>query len=147
MNLSRKEFLKKTAILSSGLIILPAVGELTGCSAAGEFLKVAVSPKGIIKYDVTNSLKKPGEAVLLEPDKTDSRVLLIRKKDSTFITLSLVCTHRGCELSKRRDYLECPCHGSEFNFDGNVIKGPAGKSLRSFMTEFDGKNTVTIFLE
>jgi nitrite reductase/ring-hydroxylating ferredoxin subunit len=45
--------------------------------------------------------------------------------------VSLRCTHLGCLLrfnSAERSW-DCPCHGSRFDVDGNVLEGPATKPL------------------
>ncbi|OCR02792.1 (2Fe-2S)-binding protein [Oscillatoriales cyanobacterium USR001] len=42
-----------------------------------------------------------------------------------------VCTHLGCtvEWKTERSRFECPCHGSQYDAQGRVIKGPAKRSL------------------
>lgn len=42
-----------------------------------------------------------------------------------------VCTHLGCtvEWKTERSRFECPCHGSQFDAQGRIIKGPAKRSL------------------
>jgi nitrite reductase/ring-hydroxylating ferredoxin subunit len=42
------------------------------------------------------------------------------------------CTHLGCVLRKNdaEGSWDCPCHGSRFDKDGNVIQGPAISGLR-----------------
>lgn len=44
--------------------------------------------------------------------------------------LSLVCTHLGCIVGETNDGFACPCHGSRFDRDGHVVRGPAPRALR-----------------
>lgn len=39
------------------------------------------------------------------------------------------CTHAGCALGIKNDAIECPCHGSKFELDGSVSRGPATEPL------------------
>ncbi|HHU16719.1 MAG TPA: FAD-dependent oxidoreductase [Clostridiales bacterium] len=46
--------------------------------------------------------------------------------------VNTTCTHMGCELNwnpAERSW-DCPCHGSRFSYDGDVIEGPAVKNLK-----------------
>jgi cytochrome b6-f complex iron-sulfur subunit len=45
--------------------------------------------------------------------------------------LSAVCTHLGCIARYKSDekVIACPCHGSRFDLEGNVIHGPAPRPL------------------
>ncbi len=55
--------------------------------------------------------------------------IVINKKEKTTV-LSAHCTHLGCIINKEENgHLVCPCHGSEFDLDGNAINGPAYKPL------------------
>ena len=42
------------------------------------------------------------------------------------------CTHLGCELeyNKTTNTWDCPCHGSRFDRNGNLIDGPSQKDLK-----------------
>jgi len=41
------------------------------------------------------------------------------------------CTHAGCLLTNVVDgAIVCPCHGSRFNLDGEVTRGPAVAPLK-----------------
>ena len=45
--------------------------------------------------------------------------------------LSAVCTHLGCITRYLSDEnaIACPCHGSRFDLEGNVVHGPAPRPL------------------
>ncbi len=45
--------------------------------------------------------------------------------------LSAVCTHLGCitRFLSDQNVIACPCHGSRFDLEGNVVQGPAPRPL------------------
>jgi len=50
-----------------------------------------------------------------------------RRDDGTLVAVSPTCTHLGCRLNwntAERSW-DCPCHGSRFTPDGDVLQGPA----------------------
>jgi len=59
------------------------------------------------------------------------RAYVIRRRDG-FRALSSVCTHLGCvtRYEPGEETIACPCHGSRFSLDGEVLAGPAPRSLR-----------------
>jgi Rieske Fe-S protein len=60
-----------------------------------------------------------------------------RQADGSITALDDRCTHLGCrqKWNPQRQLFECPCHGSEFDIEGNVKRGPATRSLpRLFVT-------------
>jgi cytochrome b6-f complex iron-sulfur subunit len=76
-------------------------------------------------------------------------IIVFRTGQTTFKALSLVCTHQGCNIDWVNSSMQfqCPCHGSKFDKDGNVIQGPASRNLQSFRTEYKSDtNEVVIYL-
>jgi len=59
------------------------------------------------------------------------RNVLIRRDPEGVFAISLVCTHLGCITRVESDgSFTCPCHGSRFDVDGEVVQGPAPSPLR-----------------
>jgi Rieske Fe-S protein len=59
------------------------------------------------------------------------RVALYKDEQGAVYACSPVCTHLGCIVhwNSAEKSWDCPCHGSRFNYDGQVIQGPANKEL------------------
>jgi cytochrome b6-f complex iron-sulfur subunit len=51
-----------------------------------------------------------------------------------FYALAAICTHLGCTPRLEGKQFVCPCHGSRFRLDGEVLAGPAKRALeRAFV--------------
>jgi glycine/D-amino acid oxidase-like deaminating enzyme/nitrite reductase/ring-hydroxylating ferredoxin subunit len=72
---------------------------------------------------------QPGEAAILKID--GEHVAAYRDETGQLHALSAVCTHMGCLVGWNENdrCWDCPCHGSRFERDGEVIHGPAVKPL------------------
>jgi len=71
----------------------------------------------------------PGEAAVVQAD--GGPVAAYRDDDGAVHAVSAVCTHMGCLVSwnnGERSW-DCPCHGSRFAVDGQVLNGPAVQPL------------------
>lgn len=62
------------------------------------------------------------------------------KDDDQALALDDKCTHLGCKhrWNADRRLFECPCHGSEFDTEGTVLKGPATRNLTVSLIKPDG---------
>ncbi len=60
--------------------------------------------------------------------------------------LSAVCTHLGCITRYHADegVIACPCHGSRFDPEGNVVHGPAPRSLPWLEVKADADGNLTV---
>jgi isorenieratene synthase len=61
--------------------------------------------------------------------------------------LSLSCTHQGCTVQPTEDgEFRCPCHGSVFDHEGQVVRGPAKRNLARFsILQQQGESPESVF--
>lgn len=59
---------------------------------------------------------------------SDSRVV-VRHRGNGFAAIGTVCTHLGCTVAPSASGFDCPCHGSRYDDEGNVVGGPAPRGL------------------
>ncbi len=54
-----------------------------------------------------------------------------RDENGLLYLLDTTCTHMGCEVkwNEAERSWDCPCHGSRFDYKGEVIEGPATEAL------------------
>lgn len=74
----------------------------------------------------------PGDRTLAQGLKGDPTYLVV-ETDGTLADygINAVCTHLGCVVpwNGSEDKFICPCHGSQYNAQGKVVRGPAPLSL------------------
>ena len=58
-------------------------------------------------------------------------VAVARDSDGALQAVEAACTHLGCIVrhDAERNCWQCPCHGSRFSLDGEVLQGPATRPL------------------
>lgn len=74
---------------------------------------------------------KPGDYELVQGLKGDATYLVSTDGGIKDFGINAVCTHLGCVVpwNKAENKFMCPCHGSQYNADGKVVRGPAPLSL------------------
>lgn len=62
-----------------------------------------------------------------------------RDEKGTLHIVDTTCTHLGCELSwnSAEKSWDCPCHGSRFTYEGEIIEGPTVKPLKTGKEQID----------
>lgn len=141
MKISRKEFIKKAGIYCGGIY---SVSLIAGCSSSNQISEVMEQNGGEVIIDNTK-LKNIGDRIILEVKNFNSKIILIKTGINEYRALSLMCSHKGCELVVYNNFFECPCHGSEFDIQGNALKWPATEPLVKYKTIINN-NTITILI-
>ncbi|MGP8125636.1 MAG: Rieske 2Fe-2S domain-containing protein [Nitrososphaerales archaeon] len=70
--------------------------------------------------------------------------MLMKNADGSLTALSMLCTHVCCQCSYSASTktIYCPCHGSEFDSSGKVIRGPASADLPTISLRIDSAGNV-----
>lgn len=131
MTWNRRTFVKKGSLLCSGI-----------CGGALALVPGCTPVKYVSATRENNSLK------VLKSDWGESDFILVKnpnlpapiylKQDgSQYLAVLLECTHKKCEVRPGSQLLKCPCHGSEYDYRGQVLQGPALRDLQTFTTRQD----------
>ncbi|XP_076947986.1 cytochrome b6-f complex iron-sulfur subunit, chloroplastic-like [Bidens hawaiensis] len=92
------------------------------------------------------NIHEPGDRTLTQGLKGDPTYLLVQN-NTTLATYAInaVCTHLGCIVpwNTVENRFVCPCHGSQYNNEGTVIKGPAHLPLE--LANVDIKDDKVVF--
>jgi len=110
-----------------------------GMSGARRFLLGSV-PNQVAHYAPTDVLiaktvdrtvddLAPGHGGVI--DLEGEKLAVYKDEEGYLVALSPRCTHMGCTVdwNDADRTWDCPCHGSRYAVDGEVIQGPAAKSL------------------
>jgi Rieske Fe-S protein len=81
---------------------------------------------------------------IVRPHAFDYDIALQREKDGSYTAILLCCTHTDNQVSFTGNGFVCSLHGSRFDKEGNVLKGPAERSLKKYKTQIIGGNVVIV---
>jgi cytochrome b6-f complex iron-sulfur subunit len=142
---NRREFLKTLAASGGAAALMPILAACGASVPAGSSTESAAG----ITLDLTQpenlGLAAVGGVLALGANRLDSKgMLLYRLDERTVLAFSRKCTHLGCVVGEfQNGVADCPCHGSRFDTNGNVVKGPATAALEVYPAALSG-TTVTI---
>jgi cytochrome b6-f complex iron-sulfur subunit len=133
-SIDRRKFLKKVETV--------AVGVACGGRSA---LPLMLAACGGMKYVTPSRIGSQLAVPLAELDEGSALVELdggrpihLRRLDNgEFSAVLTRCMHRGCQVEATADRFVCPCHGSEYSLDGQVLKGPTERPLIRYRVTSD----------
>ena len=132
---TRRQFLNR--VLSAGVaaitayVVYPVIRYLIPPPVTfGEQSKVQVTAVGTMQPNTAKFFRF-----------LDKPAVLVRLPGGDYEALSAKCTHLGCtvDFDGSKDRFYCNCHGSEFDINGNVIRGPATSPLPRYIVTVSDK--------
>ena len=136
--MERRKFLEDACslclIAGSGFLL----GGLASCSS------IPVYEAGLTgnKVTVPASLLADGTVHIVRPAGYAYDVALQRKPDGSILSLLLRCTHAENQVAWTGDGYYCSLHGSRYDENGVVTRGPAQRPLQHVIAEGSGAEVV-----
>ena len=137
-NLGRRQFMNLLTLgAASGTIagmLYPVIKYFVPPSSGGA--GGGITAKNALGNDVIATefveANAPGARVLVQGLKGDPTYLVVTEdKAIQSFAINSVCTHLGCVVpwNASENKFICPCHGSQYDANGKVVRGPAPLSL------------------
>ncbi len=143
VEVTRQEFLNLAWLASLGFLVVVSGGVTFFFSLPrfkeGEF-------GGAFALGTVTDLPAVGTPPVNNPK---GKFWLTRPEGGGVLALYKVCTHLGCLYAwlDEEDIFRCPCHGSQFQYDGSYIQGPAPRSLDRFVVQAVDPDTGEVIAE
>ena len=80
------------------------------------------------------------------PKGASDPIYVLALGNRRFAALSPICTHLGCTVEIEESRLVCPCHGSNYDREGRVLRGPAEHPLARYSAELTADDVLVINL-
>ncbi|TAL63253.1 MAG: Rieske (2Fe-2S) protein [Bacteroidetes bacterium] len=127
--LERREFIKKGCFACIAVGAGIASASLSSCST----IPIIQSTVDIdrIAFDPAN-FEEGITSIRLRTKKFEYDILVVKSTNGTYAAIYMQCTHNKFDLSSNKTQIFCTSHGAEFDFEGNVTKGPAVQPLKTF---------------
>ncbi|MEW6743737.1 MAG: ubiquinol-cytochrome c reductase iron-sulfur subunit [Planctomycetota bacterium] len=134
---ARRRFL---VALGSGALALAGIGTVV---TSVEYMRPNVLFEPATRFPVARPEEIGLGTILVLP----KRKLFVVHSPEGFYAMSSICTHLGCMVRHEPgegsgQAFFCPCHGSRFDPQGNVLGGPAPRPLRRLELELEGGKLV-----
>ena len=138
--MNRRNFVKDGCQLCLLGTAALALNGLTACSPVmGKAVKADIVNN---KLEIPLALFEQKSTRIISPRKYAYDIAAHKNPDNSFTTLLLRCTHMDNQLTPSNNGFYCSLHGSNFDKEGNVVKGPAERKLRQLKTEIIQNNLI-----
>lgn len=132
--IDRREFVAVCAT-SAGMLLLGCASIVTHpVPVTGNVVRLSLA--------AYPELARPEGAIKILPAGREEPIYILATSSADFSALSPICTHRGCTVDVNGPRLVCPCHGSTYDREGKVLKGPAEQALTRYRATRAGDELV-----
>ena len=145
-NLTRRRMVTAIGTAGAGTCVC---GLNSGCSTFSKKGNTPAIPVGAYSVDKKKlsidlskvpQLAQIGGSVKIIDKKLNDRLIVVHSGEGEFVAVSILCTHRGCEVEYQHKDREFRCASlghSKFRMDGTKIKGFAKGPLKKYSASLD----------
>ena len=156
--LNRRDFLKLTGAAGASLILVGCGAKDVTAENRGFFDRLLGRPitdlpqiadswsfsEGTLTLDLTKlpELEDLGGAVRIEGDILSDPILVVLGEDGNYYAFKNACTHAGRMIDPVAGTMTLECcslSSSTFDYQGNVLSGPAESALTSYPLTVEGE--------
>ena len=114
-----------------------SLAQLESCSPASSVYKTTITNG---QLSIPLNLFDKSSLQIVRPAGWYYDVAVQKNQDNSYTALLLQCTHQENQLTPTGTGYHCSLHGSSFDKQGNVRKGPAEQPLHHFDTSVENNN-------
>jgi Rieske Fe-S protein len=147
---SRRKFLRATLAVSSGLMAGNLVSGRTFAAAMAGVAPLHDTFGGdsvTLNLEEYEELKQDGGFRVIKEvniGETTDNLIIVRKSEKEYLVFSSVCRHKKCNVKYKdeRKLFVCPCHGSNYDLTGKVVKGPSTANIPQYDAILSGTKLI-----
>lgn len=139
MQIERRKFLTTAcrACLFAGAGFL--IADLVACNTSSKITQLPITQDSV-RLPVSSFAT--GSIQIVRPAGWYYDIAVRKTETDQYEALLLECTHQQNQLIANPNGYSCALHGSRFNLNGQVMKGPAERALKQFSTTLDRDQVV-----
>lgn len=141
--MDRRDFIKKTcgacAAISLGTLLSSTL--LESCKATSISVYKAVPHNDTVAIPLSSFATADFKLVRVSGYGYDVGVI---KNNNEYTALLLMCTHAGQALTRTGNGYYCTLHGSRFDNNGAVLKGPASDPLQHLKIKQENQQLIVV---
>jgi len=135
---NRRDFLQRLEAASAAALCGGAALPFTGCIGF-HYVNATVNGSAV---SIARREFESTRFALVDVPGLPLPLYVYRDDKDRFTAVSTRCMHRGCQVEPVDSHLVCPCHGSEYTNQGEVMKGPTLLPLERYVVTADDEAVV-----
>lgn len=135
-HMDRREFLATACKTAAASALWLTASQLTACGGETD------SSGRLLVLKAGQSLPDGGKAFTYNGEGG----WLIKNEAGQLVAFSNTCTHMACQVvySAEAEIFQCPCHGGQYNQQGQVMSGPPPLPLKPFAVQQEANGQVWV---